>query len=152
MTWTPNAWDILWALRRLGYSVRAGTGRLLIAPASRLSAEDREQIAAHRAGLLAILSDPIASLPDDQLARVTAALDRLPPVEWGASVGNPPHPPQVVQMREVEVLTFDDGVVLAGLPGARLALDPRQAKGDACLPLRQPEPDLFASPEEQHAR
>ena len=67
--WTPA--DVLWALARLGYSCRAEGGKLPIAPAGRLTEEDRALIARHREGMLAILTRPTAALPSPPCVQPT---------------------------------------------------------------------------------
>jgi hypothetical protein len=58
--------DLLATLRCSGFTVRSADGKLLVSPASRLTADERQAIAEHREGLLALL---------DQATEVALAVD-----------------------------------------------------------------------------
>lgn len=52
-----TAADLLAALESNGYVLRVEDGRLLLSPASRLTADDRAAIAAHKPALIWLLTD-----------------------------------------------------------------------------------------------
>lgn len=124
---TPHA--LLIDLEGQGFSLKASGGKLIVSPASRLTADQREAIAANRDALLALVAVPEPAMPVDERQAAIEEYDRLyPPFEPGGGVG-------------LVLLTGPDGWVvgmrgdhlhtLEGMRAERLAKQRRRAAVEA---------------------
>lgn len=59
---TPK--ELLDLLRHAGFTLRLTAGKIFVSPASKLGPDERQAIAAHREGLIALLDRGEAVLPD----------------------------------------------------------------------------------------